>query len=128
MPKNSAHIRNFFTGPADSSARHGASRPLWLGKVCASDGCVARGARMKPLLLAGLAAGAAIPASGLSLLYRRDMNAARVRLAAVDRHVVSTRWGVVEYAERGYGNPVLVVHGIFHNCVGGLHSVRDLLP
>ena len=56
------------------------------------------------------------------------MNAARARLAAVDRHVISTRWGVVEYAEQGHGKPVLVVHGIFHNCVGGLLSVRDLLP
>jgi pimeloyl-ACP methyl ester carboxylesterase len=55
------------------------------------------------------------------------MNAARARLAAVDRHVISTRWGVVEYAEQGHGEPVLVVHGIFHNCVGGLLSVRDLL-
>ncbi len=43
----------------------------------------------------------------------------------MDRHVISTRWGAVEYAERGSGNPVLVVHGIFHNCVGGLLSVRD---
>jgi len=63
---------------------------------------------------------------GLSLRYRRDLNAARARLAAVKRHVISTRWGAVEYAERGYGDPVLVVHGIFHNCVGGLLSVRDL--
>jgi len=80
---------------------------------------------MKPLLLAGLAAGVAIPALGLSRRYRRDMNAARARLAAVDRHVISTPWGAVEYAERGSGDPVLVVHGIFHNCVGGLLSVRD---
>jgi pimeloyl-ACP methyl ester carboxylesterase len=55
------------------------------------------------------------------------MNAARARLAAVERHVISTQWGQVEYAERGDGEPVLVVHGIFHNCVGGLFSVRDLL-
>jgi pimeloyl-ACP methyl ester carboxylesterase len=54
------------------------------------------------------------------------MNAARARLAAVERHVISTPWGAVEYAERGSGAPVLVVHGIFHNCVGGLLSVRDL--
>ena len=83
---------------------------------------------MKPLLLAGLAAGVAIPGLGLSLRYRRDMNAARARLAAVDRHVISTQWGAVEYAERGSGDPVLVVHGIFHHCVGGLLSVRDLFP
>jgi hypothetical protein len=80
---------------------------------------------MKSLLFAALAAGVAIPAFGLSLRYRRDLNAARARLAAVRRHVISTRWGTVEYAERGCGDPVLVVHGIFHNCVGGLLSVRD---
>ena len=83
---------------------------------------------MKPAALAGLAAGVAIPAYGVYRRYRRDMNAARARLAAVDRHVISTRWGVVEYAEQGDWEPVLVVHGIFHNCVGGLLSVRDLLP
>ena len=80
---------------------------------------------MKRSVLAGLAAGVAIPASGVYLRYRRDMTAARARLAAVGRHVISTRWGAVAYAERGDGNPVLVVHGIFHNCVGGLLSVRD---
>ena len=80
---------------------------------------------MKASLVAGLGAGVAIPAFGLFLRYRRDLNAARARLAAVERHVVSTQWGAVEYAERGYGDPVLVVHGIFHNCVGGLLSVRD---
>src|SRR5512132_191140 len=80
---------------------------------------------MKQLLLAGLAAGATIPALGLSLRYRRDMNAARARLAAVERHVIATPWGAVEYAERGSGDPVLVVHGVFQNCVSGLLSVRD---
>jgi pimeloyl-ACP methyl ester carboxylesterase len=80
---------------------------------------------MQPVLFVALAAGITVPAFGLSLRYRRDLNAARARLAAVDRHVISTRWGAVEYAERGSGDPVLVVHGIFHNCVGGLLSVRD---
>jgi pimeloyl-ACP methyl ester carboxylesterase len=81
---------------------------------------------MKRLFFAALT-GTAIPAFWLSRRYRRDMNAARVRLAAVDRHIVSTRWGAVEYAERGSGAPVLVVHGIFQHCVSGLFSVRDLL-
>lgn len=81
---------------------------------------------MHPWLFAALAAGVAIPAVGLSRRCRRDLRAARARLAAVDRRVVSTPWGAVEYAERGSGDPVLVVHGIFHNCVGGLLSVRDL--
>ena len=81
---------------------------------------------MNASLVAALAAGVAIPASGVYLRYRRDLKAARERLAAVNRHVISTPWGAVEYAERGSGAPVLVVHGIFHNCVGGLLSVRDL--
>jgi pimeloyl-ACP methyl ester carboxylesterase len=76
--------------------------------------------------LAGLATGLAIAAYGVYGRYRRDMNAARARLATVDRHVVSTPWGAVEYAEAGSGAPVLVVHGIYHNCAGGLLSVRDL--
>ena len=80
---------------------------------------------MAASILTGLAGAAALAASGVYLRYRRDLNAARARLAAVDRHVVSTRWGAVEYAERGSGDPVLVVHGIFHNCVGGLLSVRE---
>jgi pimeloyl-ACP methyl ester carboxylesterase len=81
---------------------------------------------MKASLVAALGAGAAIPAFGLSLRYRRDLNAARARLAAVKRQVISTPWGAVEYAERGSGDPVLVVHGIFQNCVSGLLSVRDI--
>ena len=83
---------------------------------------------MRASLVAALGAGVAIPAFGLVRRYRRDVKAGRARLAAVERHVVSTPWGAVEYAERGSGDPVLVVHGIFHNCVGGLLSVRDQLP
>ena len=54
-------------------------------------------------ILTGLAGGVAIAASALYLRYRRDMNAARARLDAVERLVVSTRWGAVECAERGSG-------------------------
>jgi len=81
---------------------------------------------MTPIILVGLAAGVAIPAYGVYLRFRRDMNAARARLATVASHVVSTPWGAVEYAEHGSGAPLLVIHGIFHHCAGGLLSVRDL--
>ena len=81
---------------------------------------------MIPSRLVGLAGGVAIAAASVYLWYRRDMNAARARLDAVERRVVSTRWGEVEYAERGSGDPVLVSHGIFQHCVAGLLSVRDL--
>jgi pimeloyl-ACP methyl ester carboxylesterase len=81
---------------------------------------------MRRFVLTGVAVGAAVSAF-VTLRYRRDMHAARARLAAVDRHVVPTPWGAVEYAERGHGEPVLVLHGIFHNCVGGLVTFpRDL--
>ena len=55
---------------------------------------------MKASLVAALGAGMALPALGVLFRYRRAMNAARARLAAVDRHVVSTEWGAVEYAEQ----------------------------
>ena len=81
---------------------------------------------MKPSLAAAIGAGLTLPAFALWFRYRRDMNAARARVAAVDRHVVSTEWGTVEYAEHGRGEPVLVVHGILQSCISGLLSVRDL--
>jgi pimeloyl-ACP methyl ester carboxylesterase len=59
-------------------------------------------------------------------MYRREMSAARARVGALERHVVPTPWGAVEYAERGAGDPVLVIHGIFQHCFSGLLSVRDL--
>ena len=81
---------------------------------------------MQPLLVAALAVGVAIPVFSLLLRYRRYLKAASARVAGTERHVVSTPWGAVEYAERGSGAPVLVVHGIFQNCLSGLFSVRDL--
>jgi pimeloyl-ACP methyl ester carboxylesterase len=81
----------------------------------------------KRFLIGVLGAAVTIPAVALSLRYRRDLKEARARLAAVKRRVISMPFGAVEYAALGSGDPVLVVHGIFHNCVGGLLSVRDLL-
>ena len=77
-------------------------------------------------LIAALGAGVATFILESFLRYRRDMKAARARLAAFERHVIQTPWGAVEYAERGHGEPVLVVHGIFQNCVSGLFTIRDL--
>ena len=42
--------------------------------------------------------------------YRRDMAAARQRLAGQSR-IAQTALGPIEFAERGAGPPVLVVHG-----------------
>ena len=78
------------------------------------------------LWLRAFAGGAAVGAAVVARRYQRDMDAARTRLAEVDRRVVSTRWGSVEYAEEGVGEPVLVLHGIFGGCDNGLLSARDL--
>jgi pimeloyl-ACP methyl ester carboxylesterase len=66
-------------------------------------------------------------ATGVIRAYRRDFTAAQNRLSAVRRHYVSTAFGTLEYAESGAGDPVLVSHGIFHGCDGGLLSVRSIL-
>ena len=83
---------------------------------------------MALLVLSAIAAGVAIAVVRLVRRYRRELEAGRARLAAVERHVVATPWGRVEYAEEGSGAPVLVVHGIYEHCVRGLLSVRGLLP
>jgi pimeloyl-ACP methyl ester carboxylesterase len=83
---------------------------------------------MSLLVLVAIVAGVAGVAVRLALRYRRELEAGRARLAAVERHVIATRWGQVEYAEEGSGAPVLVVHGIYQHCVSGLESVRGLLP
>jgi pimeloyl-ACP methyl ester carboxylesterase len=73
-------------------------------------------------VLVALCAAAAIAGVSLTRRYRRDLARASARLAAVDRRVVRTASGDVEYAERGSGEPLQVVHGIFHGCDGGLTS------
>ena len=81
-----------------------------------------------PLLL-GTAAGAAVGiTAAVTRAYRNDTETAWQRLDAVNRKHVVTPFGTVEYAEAaGTGEPVLVSHGIFHGCDGGLLSVRDVL-
>jgi pimeloyl-ACP methyl ester carboxylesterase len=74
------------------------------------------------------AAAAALAAGGLGFLatrYRRDLAEARRRLDRVERHTVPGPGATIEYAEAGTGDPVLISHGIFHGCDGGLLSVRD---
>lgn len=80
----------------------------------------------KRLLAAG--GGLVLAGGGLARRYRRDRDAARARLAAVDRTAVETAFGAVEYAERGAGEPLLAIHAIFGGCDQGLVSVDDLFP
>lgn len=79
-----------------------------------------------------LAAGGGVAGFGVAgwvvRRYRLDLAAAQQRLAAVDWAVMQTRFGPVEYAEHGAGEPVLVSHDILHGCDGGLLSLRGLIP
>jgi hypothetical protein len=83
--------------------------------------------RARDVMVMTAMAGAAGAAGVAAVRYRQDMAAARTRLAAVDRRVVSTGFGAVEHAERGAGDPLVVSHAIFHGCDGGLASVRDIV-
>jgi pimeloyl-ACP methyl ester carboxylesterase len=57
------------------------------------------------------------------------MKAARRRLASIERHVVHTRFGRIEYVDRGEGPVVLVVHGITQGADGGLRELAaDIVP
>lgn len=55
---------------------------------------------------------------------RKEIGHAAARLDLVDRRVVETRFGAVEFAEIGSGPPILVSHGIFHGADGGLRAVE----
>jgi hypothetical protein len=61
----------------------------------------------KQVLLAALAGGSAIAGQRLAHRYQLDRDAAYARLAALDCTAVITRFGAVEYAERGSGEPLL---------------------
>ena len=63
-------------------------------------------------LAAGLAGSVLLAASVMSLAhYRRDVQAAAARIDGLGSQVVETACGPIEYAVRGEGYPVLVVHG-----------------
>lgn len=79
------------------------------------------------VVLGALAAGAIAAGGVLAPRYRGHLRDARARLAGVDRRAVSTEFGTLEYAEHGAGEPVLISHGIFHGCDGGLLSTRDVV-
>jgi 2-hydroxy-6-oxonona-2,4-dienedioate hydrolase len=57
--------------------------------------------------------------------FRRDMRAAWARVTGVTQ-VVRTSLGPVEYAERGAGDPVLVVHGTGGGFDQSLYATREL--
>jgi len=80
----------------------------------------------KPMLVAALLGGSAVAGQRLACRYRLDLQAAYARLASVDRTAVMTRFGAVEYAERGSGEPLLAIHGFFGGCDEALLSLGGL--
>lgn len=76
------------------------------------------------ILAVGLAAMLAIL---LAPKARRDLAAARARLAAEAPEIAETPCGPIEYAVRGTGPPLLVVHGIFGGFDQGLGIARGNL-
>lgn len=59
--------------------------------------------------------------------YRHDLEAARQRLAARERHSIQTRYGSVEYADHGEGPPLLFSHLLFGGFDVGLSSAETYL-
>lgn len=100
----------------------GAVGPLSVCRVQRHDRGMGR--RVGLVVLGGIAVAAFVT---VVRRYRRDLAAASARLAAVDRAEISTDFGVIEFAEQGEGSAVMVSHGIFHGCDGGLLAVRDLI-
>lgn len=78
------------------------------------------------MLFAALLGGSAIAGQRLARRYRLDLQAAYGRLAAVDRIAVMTRFGAVDYAEGGSGEPLLAIHGFFGGCDEALLSLGGL--
>ena len=73
-----------------------------------------------------------VAAAGLALLgvagYRRDLRRDRERLAAVERELIDTPCGRLEYARAGEGPPVLVVHGVLGGRDFGVGAGRVNVP
>lgn len=82
---------------------------------------------MQFLLAVILVSGVALVSVGLFPRYRRDITAARDRLASVQSRTIQVDAGSVEYTDVGEGRCLLVSHGIFHGCDGGQRSARDVV-
>jgi pimeloyl-ACP methyl ester carboxylesterase len=81
---------------------------------------------MKRLLLGALGAAGAGCLAGATAAYRRDIAAARRRVATGSA-VAETSSGPIEYADRGTGPVVLMVHGAGGGFDQGLFLAADLL-
>jgi pimeloyl-ACP methyl ester carboxylesterase len=61
--------------------------------------------------------------------YRRDIDAAKRAIAALEWQSVETSYGRIEYLDHGEGPVVLVIHGITQAADGGLRDLaEELVP
>jgi pimeloyl-ACP methyl ester carboxylesterase len=77
-------------------------------------------------LLAVVPASLAVAGALVYRRYRRDLKAARARIASGSR-LVNTPSGLIEYADVGTGAPVLVIHGAGGGFDQGLEFARPLI-
>ncbi len=59
---------------------------------------------------AGICIGGLLMGAWVSLLYQRDVPAARKRVAG-GRRMIETTFGRIEYGDAGHGASVLLIHG-----------------
>jgi pimeloyl-ACP methyl ester carboxylesterase len=81
---------------------------------------------MRLLRVAGCVA--VVTGATVFVRYRRDVARAEVRLARVDRRTVETRFGSIEYSQRGEGPSVLYVHGVVGGCDAGIPLAQLVVP
>ena len=75
----------------------------------------------------GVAAGAAAVAGGaVHAAYRAELDRAEARIAA-GSVTIPTRSGTMEYAEKGTGRPILMIHGTGGGFDQGLHFAAPLV-
>lgn len=82
----------------------------------------------RSFLTLGIAAGAVVVGGGLAWSASASaVAAARARIAAGDSATAETRHGVMEYAVRGEGSPLLMIHGTGGGFDQGLSFARRLI-
>jgi pimeloyl-ACP methyl ester carboxylesterase len=73
-----------------------------------------------PVRKRSAAVAAAFAGAIVASRYRRDLDRDRARLRGVERSVLDTAFGRVEFARSGVGPPVLLVHGVLGGCDFGV--------
>lgn len=90
---------------------------------------LAHGTAWRPVPI-GMLVGATIAIAGLVIGYRsylNDIRAERHR-ALTGSTIIQTKYGPIEYATRGEGSPILVIHGTGGGWDQGIYAARGIVP